>query len=424
MEEKILSVAIIGGGSRGLDSYAKAMTETGKFVIKAVCDIRQIRLDLANKKYHVAKENCFLDEKEFFKEKRADILVIATQDQDHVRQCIKALELGYDVLLEKPITAKQEECFALLEAQRKYKHKVVVCHVLRYAPVYVHVAQLIDEGVIGQLVDIHAIEQVSFWHIAHSYVRGNWRDSNETSPMILAKCCHDMDLLQFFAKSRCHSVSSIGSLSFFKKENQPKDASDRCETCKYIDTCPYSAKYVYVQRWKNAGKPDSMWPQNVVCTDLPLTEEKIIKAYESNGYGRCVFACDNNVVDHQETNLLFENGITANLCMTGFTGANGRIYRFHGTYGEIDLDEERGELTIKRYAKKDEVIPFSELPDVSGGHGGGDTGLVTALYNAIISNSNMGTSLESSIESHLMSFAAEESCLQDGKAIFLHDKKQ
>ena len=420
MEEKRFSVAILGGGSRGLDTYANFMNKTGHFDIVAVCDVRPVRLEFAQEKYNVKKENCFLKEEEFFKEKRADVLVIATQDQDHVRQAIKALELGYDVLLEKPITPKKEECLALLDAQKKYNHKVVVCHVLRYAPVYLHVAQLIKDGVIGKLVDIHAIEQVSFWHIAHSFVRGNWRNSDTTSPMILAKCCHDMDLLQFYANSKCKTVSSIGSLSFFKKENQPKDASNRCQTCKYIDTCPYSAKYVYVQRWKNAKCPETMWPQNVVCTEHPLTEERIIKAYESNDYGRCVFDCDNNVVDHQETNILFENGVTANLCMTGFTGSNGRIYKFHGTYGEIDLDEERRELVIKRFAQKDEVITFSQLPDVTGGHGGGDMGLVNAFYQALLSQENLCTTLESSIESHLMAFAAEESRLRDGEMIVLH----
>ena len=420
MEEKRYSVAILGGGSRGLDTYANFMNKTGHFDIVAVCDVRPVRLEFAQEKYNVTKENCFLDENEFFKEKRADVLVIATQDQDHVQQAIKGLKLGYDILLEKPITPKKEECLALLNAQKKYNHKVVVCHVLRYAPVYLHVAKLINDGAIGKLIDIHAIEQVSFWHIAHSFVRGNWRNSNTTSPMILAKCCHDMDLLQFYANSKCKTVSSIGSLSFFKKENQPKDASNRCQTCKYIDTCPYSAKYVYVQRWKNAKCPETMWPQNVVCTEHPLTEERIIKAYESNDYGRCVFDCDNNVVDHQETNILFENGVTANLCMTGFTGSNGRIYKFHGTYGEIDLDEERRELVIKRFAQKDEVITFSQLPDVTGGHGGGDMGLVNAFYQALLSQENLCTTLESSIESHLMAFAAEESRLHDGEKVVLH----
>lgn len=420
MEKKIISIAVIGGGSRGLDSYSKFMVESGNFVIKSVCDIRQVRLDFAQKEYGVKKEECFLSEEEFFKEKRADAIVIATQDQDHVRQCVKALELGYDVLLEKPITPKKKECEQLLKAQKKYGHKVIVCHVLRYAPAYIKVAKLIDEGAIGQLVDIHAIEQVTFWHQAHSFVRGNWRDSNTTSPMILAKCCHDMDLLQFFAKSRCKCLSSIGDLTYFKEENQPTGASDRCQTCKYINSCPYSAEYVYVQRWKENNSPDTMWPQNVVCTDYPLTEEKIRKAYENNSYGRCVFKCDNNVVDHQETNILFENGVTANLCMMPFTGMHGRIYKFHGTTGEIDLDEEKCEIVYKPFAKIQEVYKFNELPDVTGGHGGGDAGLVNAFYETLTNEKSLETTLESSIESHLMAFAAEKSRLKDGKLIYLH----
>lgn len=420
MEDKVFTVAVIGGGSRGLDSYAKFMVLSKKFKIVSVCDIRQVRLDFAQSEYGVKPEDCYLDENEFFKVKRADCLIIATPDADHVRHCIKALEVGYDILLEKPITADKEEALKLLETQKKYGHKVVVCHVLRYAPAYVKVGNMIEEGAIGDLMDIHAIEQVSFWHIAHSYVRGNWRDSRTTSPMILAKCCHDMDLLQYYAKSKAKTVSSMGSLSFFNRAHQPKDASDRCETCKYIDTCPYSAKYVYVKRWENTNKPATMWPQNVVCTDYPLTEEKITKAYESGPYGRCVFACDNNVVDHQETNILFENGVTANLCMTGFTGSNGRIYKFHGTYGEIDLDEEAGHIVVKKYANETKVIRFDELPDVSGGHGGGDAALVEAFYKALISDNELATTLEGSIESHLMSFAAEESRLKDGEVIHLH----
>lgn len=420
MKKKIYDVAILGCGSRGLDSYSRFMKETGLFKIVAGCDIRQVRLDLAMSEYGVKKENCFLDEKEFFKEKRADVLVVATQDQDHVRHCIEGLKLGYDVLLEKPITPSLNECKKLLAAQKKYQHKVIVCHVLRYAPVYLHVAKLLDEGCIGELIDIDAIEQVTHWHIAHSFVRGNWRRKDETSPMILAKCCHDMDLLQFFAKSRCKTLSSMGSLTFFNKEHQPKDASDRCQDCKYIETCPYSAKYVYVKRWKEAGSPASMWPQNVVCVDLPLTEEKLIKAYESGPYGRCVFKCDNDVVDHQQTIMCFENGVTANLCMTGFTGMHGRIYKFHGTYGEIDLDEEHNEVVIKKFGQKQEVMKFNELPDVTGGHGGGDIALVRALYDALNKDGSLSTTLESSIESHLMCFAAEESRLHDGKKIKLH----
>jgi len=418
--EKKFTVAVIGCGSRGLDSYALCMEKHGGFEIVAACDTRQVKLDEATKRYNIKPENLFLDEDEFFKEKRADVCIVATQDQDHVRHAIKALKVGYNVLCEKPISPSKKECNDLLKAQKKYGGVVIVCHVLRYAPAYLNVYKMIEEGKIGRLIDIHAIEQVTFWHIAHSYVRGNWRRSEETSPMILAKSCHDLDLLQWYAKSQCESVSSIGSLSYFKKENQPKDASDRCKDCKYKNTCPYSAEFGYITRWKEAGMPSSMWPQNVVCTKLPLTEKDIREAYENNQYGRCVFACDNDVVDHQETNILFKNGVTANLCMTGFTGNHGRIYSFHGTTGEIDLDEEKGQIVLKEYTKKEVVLPFNELPDVTGGHGGGDGGLIAALYNALIEGKTTGTTLTASIESHLMAFAAEESRLKKGKRVVIH----
>ncbi len=420
MEDKVFTVAILGCGSRGLDTFARFMEPLPYYKVVAGCDFRQVRLDLAQNKYGVKPENCFLDEKEFFKEKRADLMVIATQDQDHVRHAVKALELGYDIILEKPITPKKEECYELLEAQKKYGGKVVVCHVLRYAPVYLHVSKLIEQGTIGTLLDIYAIEQVAHWHIAHSFVRGNWRNSNETSPMILAKCCHDMDLLQWFAGSRCKCISSMGALSYFKGENQPLGASDRCQTCKYLDSCPYSAKNIYVKQWKTCGSPETMWPQNVVCTNLPLTEEKLIKAYESNQYGRCVFKCDNNVVDHQETIMTFENGVTANLCMTGFTGSPGRIYKFHGTIGEIIMDEERKEVIVKPFGDPEQVMKFTEIPDIMGGHGGGDPAMLKAFYKTLCGEGSMSTSLESSIESHLMAFAAEESRINDGKLIYLH----
>ena len=334
-----------------------------------------------------------------------------------MRHCIAALKAGYDVLLEKPITDSKEECEKLLATQKQYGGKVVVCHVLRYAQAFLAASKIIDEGKIGKLMDIQAIEQVAFWHQAHSYVRGNWRRSEDTSPMIMAKCCHDMDLLQFYAKSKFKTVSSIGSLSFFKKENQPKGAADHCKDCPYLHTCPYSAEKIYVDWWIRWGRPKTMWPMNVICTDEVLTEEGIRKAYENGPYGRCVFACDNDVVDHQETNILFENGVTANLCMTAFTGDAGRIYRFHGTYGELDLNEEKQCLVLKVYDKPTETIPFNALPDVSGGHGGGDAGLVNALYDVVTGKKEASTALENSLESHLMAIAAEESRLQDGKLI-------
>ena len=420
MKKNMIKVAIIGGGSRGLDSYAKSMVKDGRYEINAVCDFRDVRLKIAHLQYGVKKENLFLKEEDFFKEKRGDLLVVSTQDQDHVRHAITGLKLGYDVLCEKPISPSKSDCLKLLEAQKKYNHKVIVCHVLRYAPAYLKVKKLIEKGTIGTLIDIYAIEQVTYWHIAHSFVRGNWRREDETSPMILAKCCHDMDLLQYFADSKCEYISSMGDLTFFKKENQPKGASNRCDKCKFYDTCVYSAKNVYIKQYKENHSPKSMWPQNVVCPTYPLSENKIINAYKKNQYGRCVFECDNNVVDHQNVIAKFKNGVTATLCMMGFTKNHGRIYKFHGTYGEVQLNEEREEIVVKKYGKKNVVLKFNALPDVTGGHGGGDSRLVADLYDALTTKGKLASTLENSIESHLMCFAAEESRKENGKLIKLH----
>ena len=272
----ILSVAIIGCGSRGSETYGRLVNDRkGEFKIVALCDISKEKLDKYQKEFNVDINNTFLNEDEFFKEKRADVLFICTLDKDHVRQAIKGLELGYHILLEKPITSNLDECYKLLEAKKKSGKEVIVCHVLRYAKAFLKVKELIDNGEIGNLVLIQALEQVGWFHQAHSYARGNWRNTIETAPMILAKCCHDLDLLQYYANSRCKSVSSIGSLTFFKKENMPIDASNRCINCKYVDTCPYSAKVIYIDGWKKKGSPANSWPFNVITNEYPLTEKAL-----------------------------------------------------------------------------------------------------------------------------------------------------
>ena len=328
------------------------------FKIVSLCDNDEEKLKLAQEELGVSEKDSFLDANEFFKEKRSDALVIATQDRDHVSMCIKALELGYDVLLEKPISPVEEELYALLEANKKYNRKIVVCHVLRYAPAFLKIKELLDSGAIGKIVCIDWLEQVAYWHQAHSFVRGNWRNEETTSPMIMAKCCHDLDLLQYYAGAKCKTVYSVGDVSFFKKENQPEGAADHCADCKYIHDCVYSADRLYVEKWKKdfdwvKDKPDvddnkrkQGWPFNVVDSSKPITIESMRKAYASSGYGKCVFACDNNVVDNQTVLMQFENGIKANLTMTGFTALPGRKMTFHGTLGEVEMDEETDYIPI------------------------------------------------------------------------------
>ncbi len=432
---KIFTVSILGCGSRGREAYGNNFyLLPDKFKIACLCDINPKQIEIAKSAWGVADENCFLSPEEFLKEKRSDALVIATQDRDHVDMCIRALELGYDVLLEKPITPIKEDLYRLLDAQKKYGGKVVVCHVLRYAPAFVKIKELLDSGVIGKTVCIDWIEQVAYWHIAHSFVRGNWHSEQQTSPMILAKCCHDLDLLQYYAESKCETVFSFGDVVFFNRENQPKGASDRCQTCKYKDECVYSAERLYVAKREfdfdrieqlPKDKDDARkqgWPFNVVDLSRPITTESIRNAYENSDYGKCVFACDNDVVDYQTVSMKFANGIVANLTMTGFTQFPGRKMTFHGTLGEIEMDEENDYIRVSRYGKGTETLSVKQLMrdavKEDFGHGGGDVMLVRDFYNALCGN-ELETTLERSVESHLMGLAAEES-RKTGQACKVH----
>ncbi|MBQ7830784.1 MAG: Gfo/Idh/MocA family oxidoreductase [Clostridia bacterium] len=420
MEKKIFTVAVIGAGARGAGVYSPLIAEKKDcFDIVAVCDIQQERLDDYAQRFGVKPENCFLDENVFFAKKRADLLLVTTQDPDHVGHCLKGFALGYDIMTEKPLTDKREECTALLEAQKKYGGKALVCHVLRYAPAFLKAAELLNSGVIGDLVLIQALERVGFAHQAHSYVRGNWRNTDIAAPMILAKCCHDLDLLQFYAKSKCKSISSVGDLVYFKAENKPANAAKRCIDCPLIESCEYSCKKRYIDAWHYQGCPVDQWPFSVF-TSAPITEEKLYQAMKEGPYGKCVFDCDNNVVDHEFTMMTFENGVKATLTMTAFTANGGRRYHFHGTKGELILEEQENKITVQKFDKPMEVIEMSDLTEKGYGHGGGDYHLIESLYDTLIGKGSAETSLERSVESHLMGICAEESRLKGGELIYVH----
>lgn len=423
--DKILTVSIIGCGARGYYAYGlNIFNAKDKFRIVALCDIIKEKVDRCGELWNIPVENRFTDEDAFFAEKRSDIVLIATQDKDHVRMGIKALALGYDIMMEKPISADKGALLELLDAQTKYKGQILVCHVLRYAPAFVKVKELLDSGVIGELKHMESTEQVAYWHQAHSYVRGNWRKEEDSSPMIMAKSCHDLDLLQYYADSACESIYSIGDLSFFNKAHQPKEASDRCSDCTLLHSCPYSAENIYVEYWKSLGRPENAWPFNVLTQDTPHTEEKIRSAYQKSGYGRCVFACDNDVVDNQYVMMTFKNGVKASFAMTAFTKEMGRIMSFHGTMGAIKFDEAQDVIKVQVYGKEEETIRISALIDPgsvsSYGHGGGDYMLLEDLYKMVTQKAECSTTLEKSVESHLMALAAEKS-RKSGRVVKVHE---
>ena len=364
------------------------------------------------------KENRFDDEEKFFQEKLSDVLFITTQDKLHIRMAKKALSLGYDIVLEKPISDDSQELRELSELAHKTDRMIMVCHVLRYTAAMRKLKEIINSGAIGKLVSIDHTENVVYWHEAHSYVRGNWRNRKIAAPMIMAKCCHDLDLIQDFVGGRCKSVASMGSLAYFKPEFKPEGSADRCIHCKYIDTCVYSAKKIYIDMWKECGKPINIFPFNLITDAYPTTEDALLESITNSPYGRCVFACDNDVVDNQTVIMQFENGVTATLKMEAFVKNGGRDIRFFGTEGELELREGENTITLKKYFGEDIVWKISDLTDDLEGHGGGDHRMIDELYDIMTGqNPQVATSIDESIESHYMALAAEESRLNGGQLI-------
>lgn len=416
--DKIFTVSIIGVGGRGGYAYGMLLSQLpDKFKIVALCDIKQEKLSYFSEKFGVGKENLFADEDSFFEKKRSDVLIIATQDRDHIRHATKAFNLGYDILLEKPITSDRKEMNDLLQLQEKTNCKALVCHVLRYAPAFVKVGELINKGAIGRLVSINAIEQVGYFHQAQAYVRGYWRREEDSAPMILAKCTHDLDLIQFYANSACESISSVGDLTYFKEENAPSGSADRCVNCKYQNTCPYSAKTQYLDNWLKVRT--DIHPYTVPCL-APITEEKMRLAISEGPYGKCVWRCDNDVVDHQLTQMSFKNGVKATLTMMAFTRFGGRRMEFFGTEGQITLDEYRNFIRVGTFGETEYEIKISDLSHTDLVHGGGDFGLINTLYDMLTGKVSTKTSLTNSAESHLMGIAAEESRKAGGVLVNVH----
>ena len=422
MTKKHFTVAILGAGGRGF-TYSELFERKEEFSVVSVCDINPIQLKKMKARFGFADEALFDNEEAFFAEKRADILVVATCDSCHVRQCARGMRMGYDVLLEKPISDSREEIDELIKAKNETGRTVVVCHVLRYSPAVYLLDELLESGVLGKMIAIDHFERVAFWHQAQAYVRIQRMYNDTQHPTILAKCCHDLDLIQHFAGARCKTVSSVGDLRHFRPENAPEGATVRCVDCPHKDTCLYSAKRIYIDYWKKKGCPAFSWPWSKVSQDAPHTEEKLYEGIEKTVFGRCAYFCEveenPHVVDNQMVQMRFENGITASLKML-FTAEPGRRIHFFGTEGEIIYDEILDTVEVKPYFGEKKVYSVSAQNSGGWGHGGGDAGLVSAMYDILTGKTAGYTSLEESLESHLMGIAAEESRLDGGKLVYVH----
>ncbi len=420
--KKPCAVAIVGLGDRGYNTYAQyAARSPEEMRIAAVADVRPDRVRLAAEQFHIDQARCFSSAEALLERPQlADALFVCTQDEQHMAHAVAGMEKGYDILLEKPIAPTMEQCRAIEEAAARTGRKVVVCHVLRYTPFYNKLKELLDGGTIGELVTIQHQENVGYWHQAHSFVRGNWRRTDETSFMLLAKCCHDLDLLLWLAGKPCEKVSSFGGLYLFKEENAPQGAAARCmDGCRVKADCPYDAEKIYLTNAKTgvlAGKTG--WPCEVL-SNAP-TEASIREAIETGPYGRCVYHCDNDVVDHQVVNLELEGGVTAQLTMTAFTERTGRDTRLMGTRGEISAALHENTITVRPFGKGPYTIDVSKLADDFSGHAGGDVRMVKEFLQWVSTGevpSERLTTLAESMESHYVAFAAEHSRLTGGGSV-------
>ena len=402
------TVIVIGAGGRGTTYSEIASKMNGEFKVVAVAEPVESRRNYIRDLFDIPEDMCHTSwEKLLAMPKFADLVIIATMDRDHYAPVMAAIDKGYDMLLEKPISATPEECCEIERAAAKKGVFVLVCHVLRFTSFFCAIKKLIDDGRLGEVVHIQHAEWVGNLHQAHSFVRGNWRNSDESSCMILQKTCHDMDILQWLIGRECTRVHSFGSLYFFKKENMPEGAAKRCLECKYKDNCYYSAPRFY---YDHKNQP---FIENATRRRYP-TDEHIDEMLRTTDYGRCVFDSPNNVVDHQTVNLEFEGGVTVSFSMCAFN-QGGRNLRVMGTKGELIGNMSDNFVTLYSFeTMQSEKIYFSDVmgdESIAGGHGGGDEGIMNALLarlNGEVENNSICT-IQETCKNHMISFAAEES---------------
>ena len=410
---KTVKLILIGAGDRGTTYANLGAASCPEMEIVAVADPDPVRRNYIRDKFNLPQEACFEYGEDLLKlPKMADAAIIATQDQMHYHLAMQAIEQGYHLLLEKPAAPTPKQCLDIAEAAERQNVKVVVCHVLRYTPFFRLLKQIIDEGRLGRVINLVHVECVGNVHQSHSYVRGNWRRAEDSTPMILAKCCHDLDIIQWLLDEDCTRLHSFGSLSYFRRENMPEGAPEFCyQGCPAEAECPYSALKIYRQRKFPPFVGTATRKHNP-------TDEDIEKAITETNYGRCVFQCDNDVVDHQVVNLEYASGATVSFTMSAFT-KGGRKVRIMGTKGELYAEMSWDHVNVFDFAtRKMEEIKIADAirdEEISGGHGGGDRGIIRSFCRMLTGTyeGNSISDISISIKNHLTAFAAEASRVEN-----------
>lgn len=409
-----VTIAIVGAGKRGeaYSNYAKQHPD--QLQVVAVAEPRALLRDRLAAEHGIAPDRCFDGYESLAKAgKLADMVAICTQDRMHLPPVELLAPQGYAILLEKPMSPDPVECEKIIDCVKRNGNLFAVCHVLLYTELTMKLREILRAGTIGEVVSVQHLEPVAWWHQAHSFVRGNWRNQTESSFMLLAKSCHDIDWLRHIVNSHCKSAVSFGSLRHFKASERPDGAADRCWDCKVEADCPYSAKRIYHSHFKRDAVADYI---NDVITEGRNTLEAVEDALRNGPYGRCVYACDNDVVDNQTVMLEFEGPVTVTFTMTAFTPAIHRTSRIFGTRGYIDTDFVK--IKVFDFLTETETVHDTSISadgaTAASGHGGGDYYIMKAFVHAVATGdtSAIYSGPDETLESHRIVFAAEQSRLE------------
>ena len=418
---KKLKVALVGAGNRGQVYCDYALSTPNEMEVVAVVDVNPFKLNEAADKYTVKPEFRFTDLDEFInRQVECDFVVNATMDEMHYETVMKLIQAKYNVLLEKPITGKIEELLDIESAANQNGVKVLICHVLRYTPFYRTIKEIIDSGRLGKVINLQLNEHIWHGHFVNAYVRGKWRSEKMCgSGLLLAKCCHDTDLISWLNNATIPTrVSSFGSRSFFTEKNAPEGATQYCFECPHKENCMFDA---YKMEIEKDFIPDYTWAKlNKPYEEITLEEK--IKHLQQDVFGQCVYKTDMDIVDRQCVSVEFENGSIATLNMVGGSSAAGRHLHVLCEYGEIIGYIEENKYTVRTFDKKeiwykDELVDLNEKNALVGddnsvtGHYGGDYNLMkdAVRYFGGISESISVTKLKDSINGHLIVYAAEKS---------------
>ena len=422
MEEAPITAVIIGGGHRSVIYADYSLSHPEALKIVGVADPNPERREMCRERYGIPAENCFATAQDLAAKGRfADVAINGTMDHQHYETSVPLLEAGYDMLLEKPFAVSKEEMDALLAVIRTQNSRVMVCHVLRYAPFYLSVKEQLLSGKLGDIINIQMAEHVSYHHLSTSYVRGKWANSDKCkTSMLLAKSCHDIDLMMWLMQPTLPTaVSSVGGIFQFKPENAPENAGTRCTIdCPLVDSCRYSSKNLYLAhptRWECYAWADLEHKKD-------QTEADRLESFRNgNPYNRCIYKCDNNVVDHQSVLINFDSGATGTFNMIGGTAKSMRKIHVIGTLGELYgcLDDDKYTVSyIRALAEtgfEDEIVDLSHCN--TEGHGGGDEALIADFVEYIRTGkqSVSCTAIENSVAGHLTVFLADKSREEGGQ---------